>query len=161
MAPVASAQTLVSPIEGSFTEVYVVAGRAIDALGAPAARAEVVVELDQEGVRAAPLRAATDCFGTYVTSFTLKDAKAEGKVKVTLKGRGAPDAVATAALDPFHRRTDLNVRYEGQWEGGCGDTALWDSRVTVTGRLVNRTDPYEENGVTYHARPYAGPLRAW
>lgn len=146
-----------NPIVGSFTGVYVVAGRVIDALGQPVARGEVVVELDQPGVRAQPLRAATDCFGVFLTSFDLRDVKPEGKVHVTFKGQGGPDARATAPLDAFHRRTDLKLRYEGQWAGGCPDqTHLWGRRVSVTGRVVNRTEPYEENGVTYHARPEAG-----
>lgn len=152
-----AAQTLVNPIVGTYQGVYVITGRVIDALGHPAARGEVIVELDQPGVRAAPLSAATDCFGVFLTSFDLKEVKPEGKVKVTFRGQGAPDVSVTAPLDAFHRRTDLKLRYQGQWGGGCPDqTHLWESRVSLTGRVVNRTEPYEENGVTYHARPQPG-----
>lgn len=151
-----------NPIQGGFTEVYVVTGRVIDALGNPAARGEVVVELEQPGIRAAPLRAATDCFGTFLTSFDLKEVKPEGKVTVTLKGQGAPDATATAKLDAFYRRSDVNLRYQGKWEGACPEqTQLWSHRVSLTGRIVNRTDAYEENGVKYQSKPYDGRMRAY
>lgn len=153
------AQTLTAPLEGSYTEVYVVTGRAIDALGKPAARAELVLELDQRGVKAEPLRASTDCFGVYITSFTLRNPRAEGKVKVTLKGvDGAPDAVGEANLDPFYRRTDLHLRYQGEWGGaGCpSQTPLWGKRVSITGRILTRVEPYDESGATFHAIRYGG-----
>lgn len=138
-------------------------GRVVDALGKPAARAEVVVQLEQPGARAAPLRAATDCFGTFLTSFDLRDVSPDGEVTVTFKGHGAPDATATARLDPFYRRTDMKIRYEGEWPGaGCPEqTSLWPKRVSVTGRLVNRTPEYQEEGVAYHAKPYEGRVRVW
>lgn len=161
LLPLAAAQTLINPVKGEYTEVYIIAGRAIDAVGRPAAGATIVVELEQKGIRAEPLEAKADCFGVFITFFDLKEVRGDGAVKLTLKGRaGGPDATASAPLDHFYRRTDMTVRYEGQWDSTCPtQTPFYPNRVSVTGRIVNRTEPYQRNDVTYHAKPYDGNVR--
>jgi hypothetical protein len=159
--PVAAAQQLIQPITGSFEDVYLVAGRVVDARGEPAAGAQLTVELSQPGVRAAPLKAVANCKGDFITSFTLRAPTPQGSVAVTAHGRdGVPDAKATARFDPFFRRNDLDLRLEGPWEYRCsGADDVWPLAVSVTGRIVNRTDPREREGATYEAEPYRGQAR--
>lgn len=158
LAGPAAAQTLVSPLEGAFTDVYVVAGRVVDSRGEPAAGATLSVTLDQRGVRAAPLQATTNCKGDFITSFTLRNPTREGTVSVAVQGRDASgEGANTTRLDPFFRRSDLAVRLPGPWEYRCdAQQDVWPISVTVAGRVVNRTQPYERNGTTYEAEPYGG-----
>lgn len=154
LLPMAGAQTLVQPVRGAFTDVYLVTGRAVDANGGPVAGAEMTIELVQPGVRAAPLQATTNCRGDFITSFTLKGVSRQGHAKLTLEGRdGVPNATARADFDPFHRRSDVVVRLDGVWNYRCPDD-VWASSVTITGRVVNRTEPYQKDGVTYESIPY-------
>lgn len=155
LLPAAAAQpTLVQPIRGAFTDVYLITGRAVDANGGPVAGADLTIELVQQGVRAAPLQATTNCRGDFITSFTLKAVSHKGYARLTLEGRdGVPNATARADFDPFHRRTDAVVRLEGPWNYRCPED-VWNSSVTITGRIVNRTQPYERDGVTYESEPY-------
>ena len=160
-APLAAAQQLTIPVTGAFEDVYVVAGRAVDSRGEPVAGAQLTVELAQEGVRAAPLKATTSCKGDFITSFSLKAPTAQGRVSVTVHARdGGTDGRATGSFDPFFRRTDLVVQLKEPWAYRCAPKDdVWPVAVSVTGRVVNRTEPYEKAGVTYEARPYPGPLR--
>lgn len=160
VAPAAAAQigaggTLSNPVTGKYTETYVVTGRVMDALGEPASAAEVLVELDMRGVTGASVRAATDCFGTFVAFFTIRNVEAAGKARATLRGvGGAPDAKAEGALDPFWRRSDLSLPYEGDYPASqsCAEQAKRvPARVSVTGRILNRTETYTENGTSYDA----------
>ena len=159
-APAASAQ-LVQPVQGAFEDVYVVAGRVVDERGYPVAGAELTVELAQPGIRAAPLKAPTNCKGDFITSFNLKAPTTKGSVTVTVKGRdGVPDAKATERFDPFFRRTDMVIQIAGVSDYRCAPNEdVWPIAVSVTGRIVNRTDPREVDGVTYEAVPYAGQAR--
>jgi hypothetical protein len=159
-APLASAQ-LVQPVTGAFEDVYLVTGRVVDSRGEPVAGADLTVGLSQTGVRAAPLRAVTNCKGDFITSFNLRAPTVEGSVSVTVRGRdGVPDASATARFDPFFRRNDLVVRLEGPSDYRCAPSDdVWPIAVSVTGRVVNRTDPRERDGVTYESEPFRGQVR--
>lgn len=161
MGATATAQTPIEPVRGAFTDVYVITGRAVDARGEPVAGADLVVELDQPGVRAAPLHATTNCKGDFITSFDLRNVTSRGKVTLTLRGRdGVADATTTQALDPFFRRTDAILTLPGEWTYRCAPKEdVWPIALSVAGRIVNRTDPYEEKGATFHARPWDGQAR--
>lgn len=161
LLPLAAAQTLINPVKGEYTEVYIIAGRAIDAVGRPAAGATIVVELEQKGIRAEPLEAKADCFGVFITFFDLKEVKRDGKAKLTLKGdKGGLDAQTTVTLDHFYRRSDVTMRFEGQWQSYCPDQSpLFGNRVSITGRILNRTEPYEVEGVKYDAKPEIEQVR--
>lgn len=161
--PSAVAQgTVTQPIQGAYPDVYIVSGRAIDVLGDPVVGGDVTIELSAPGVTTRPLDATTNCYGDYITYFDLRHVDPKAIVKLTLHGlNGGPDANAAAGLDPFWRRTDVNLTYQGQWStGGCpGQTNLWGQRVTITGRLLNRTTPYVVAGESYQAIPYLGQIR--
>lgn len=161
LVPLAAAQTLVNPVKGEYNEVYIIAGRAIDALGRPATGATLLVELEQKGIRAEPLQAKTDCFGVFITYFELKEVKSDGKATLTLKGeQGGLDTRTTVTLDHFYRRSDVLMRYEGKWQSYCPDqTPLFGNRVSITGRILNRTEPYEVDGVKYDAKPEIEQVR--
>lgn len=161
LAPEAEAQTLVSPVRGAFTEVYVIAGRAIDSRGEPAAGAQLVVDLKQQGVRAEPLQATANCKGDFITSFTLRDVRASGSATVTVKGRdGSADGKATTSFDPFFRRSDVVVTLPGPWNYRCDEGQdVWPISLSVTGRIVNRTERYQDGVVSYDAKPFTGVAR--
>lgn len=161
LAPVVAAQQLTQPVTGAFEDVYLVSGRVLDSRGEPAAGAELIVELSQPGIRAAPLKATANCKGDFITSFTLRAPTSQGSVTVTARGRdGVPDAKASATFDPFFRRNDLVVRLEGPWEYRCtGADDVWPLAVSVTGRIVNRTEPHERDGVTYGSEAFHGIVR--
>ena len=161
LLPGAGAQTPIQPVTGAYEDVYVVMGRAVDSRGEPASGAELTLTLSQPGVRAEPLRATANCKGDFITSFNLRKATAEGSVTITLHGRGnASGATVTERFDPFFRRTDALVRLPGPWEYRCSEKEdVWPVALTVTGRIVNRTDPWEKDGVTYDGRPYSGQAR--
>lgn len=169
LLPLASAQTSVTggggtftnPILGAYGDIYLVAGRAVDALGQPVVNGELTVDLEMKGINAKPVRAITDCFGVYITYFDIKSVSPAGKVVVTLKGQdGVPGVRGEDPLDPFFRRSDINLSYEGQSSARCGDqTNVWPNRVSITGRILNRTDSYEANGSSLDARPEGGRVR--
>lgn len=161
LVPGAGAQTLVQPVTGAFTDVYVITGRAVDSRGEPAAGADLTIEIQQPGIRASPLRATANCKGDFITSFNLRDASPRGSVTVTLHGvEGIPDAKASEPFDPFFRRNDVVVQLQGHWNYRCEEKDdVWASALSVTGRIVNRTDAYRDDNVTYHAVPYKGLAR--
>lgn len=161
LLPLAQAQTFSNPIEGAYADVYVVTGRIVDSEGNPAAGAELLVELSQRGVDAKPLRARANCYGDYITAFNLKAPEATGSVRVTVKGKdGGEDVSASVKLDPFYRRSDQNVRIPYRWEYVCTEEkSFWPGRISVTGRVVNRTEPYDHEGTTLHAKPGVGYVR--
>ena len=150
--------TLENPVVGSYGDIYVVAGRVVDGVGGPVVGANLTLEVSQKNTRATPLLAKTDCFGLFITYFDLKQVDPDGTVTVTVQHHGdAPDAKATANFDPFYRRSDVLVRYQGRWDSTCPDQSpLFPARLTIQGRVVNRTDPYTRNGTTYDAVPYSG-----
>lgn len=160
-APVA-AQTALSPIEGAYEEVYVIAGRALDANGNPTPQALLVIELEQEGVRAAPLRAAANCKGDFITAFSpFRHVDPNGKARITLVAPpGGTNVTTTVPLDPFYRRSDATLQLGEAWPYDCSREAdVWDVSASVSVRLLNRTDPYERDGEAFHARPYTGFVR--
>lgn len=163
--PLAGAQTLLNPIEGGYEDVYIVTGRGVDALGSPTVGATVWVELDQSDVTSAPVKATADCFGVFITYFELRDIRRDGEVHIRLEGRnGGPNVTTTLGLDHFYRRSDTNLRYEGRWDTTCPDQSpLFHSRISVTGRILNRTEQREEEGAKYFAEPFQGvvTLRYW
>lgn len=162
LVPVAAAQTHVNPIEGSYADVYLVSGRIVDASGLPVAGATLRVEVDQEGVRAAPFEAKTSCFGDFIFTLKIGTVLPDGRFKLTLLGAegGVEDLEHVERFDPFFRRSDVLLRSQGTWRLECPDQGMhWPGRLSVTGRIVNRTDPYEVNGTTLDARPYVGYAR--
>lgn len=161
IAAPAFAQTAAVPIAGKYSEVYVIAGRAIDSKGMPLSGANVVIELDQRGVEAPPLRAAANCKGDFITSFNLLHVDPKGKARVTLLNdddtRGAS---TTVALDPFYRRSDAVLRHPGEWQSECkNEVNVWAVSASVSVRLLNRTDPYKIGAHEFHAVPYTGIVR--
>lgn len=148
-----------------YTEAYVVSGRVIDAYGNPVVGASLDVSLVEKGVSSSPTKALTNCFGDFTTWFELQHVDPAGTVTVTLpSANGVAEASAKAFLDPFWRRSDLNLSWQGQDTQSCPDqTPLWPDRVTVTGRLLDRTPDQQVNGETIQATPYVGPvhLRFW
>lgn len=165
--PLASAQvtsgggTLTNPIRGAYGDIYLVAGRAVDAVGNPVVNGELSVGLTMPGVQAKPVRAITDCFGVYITYFDIRTVKPEGKITVTLKGAGGvPDVRGESPMDPFFRRSDINLTYEGRSDAKCGDqTPIWPNRISITGRILNRTEPYDHGGTTLDAKPVPGHVK--
>lgn len=161
LAAPALAQTPASPIQGKYTDVYVIAGRALDDRGLPVSGGTLVIELDQKGVRAEPLRAAANCKGDFITSFTLKHVDPKGHARITLlDANGTASASATVALDPFYRRSDATLHLPATWNSVCRrETNVWPVSASVSVRLLNRTEPYDADGEAFHAVPYTGVLR--
>lgn len=160
IAPDVLAQTTANPVQGPFTERYVVAGRIIDHDGNPYAGGTITVSLSGAGLQGKPTLAKTNCFGDYITFFDIADVHPGDSVVVVAQHEdGTEGARATTHLDPFFRRTDLNLRLDNAWLRFCEDSALWPGRVTVTGRIVNRTEPYRLNNISYDARPFAGEIK--
>lgn len=162
LAPAVGAQNqLINPVEGAFTDVYVIAGRLVDPLGRPAPDADVVIDLDQEGVRMVPLRAKSDCYGTFITFFDLREVRRDGKAEIRVFDRdGNLTAEVNLALDPFFRRTDVNIKLDRPYLAGCPEaTEAWPKRVSVTGRVVNRTEDYTANGVKHSSEPASSIVR--
>ncbi|HVM44675.1 MAG TPA: hypothetical protein VM582_01970 [Candidatus Thermoplasmatota archaeon] len=157
----ALAQTIAHPITGDYEDVYVVAGRALDARGEPVRGGIVMVELEQKGVQAEPLRAGINCKGDFLVSFNLRQVDPRAKVKATVLGRsGEPSASSTVSLDPFYRRSNLIVTIGEEWRQACVREAdVWDVSASLSARLLNRTEPYMRDGETFHARPYTGVIR--
>lgn len=162
LTPLVEAQTQVNPVVGRYEDSYYVSGRIIDPNGRPVVNAHLEVEVVQRGVTAAPFRSVTNCFGDFIFTFTIGDVDRSGRVRITLLGEaaGVPDQTVEAQLDPFFRRSDIVIDAAAPWPKECTETAFWDGRITATGRIVNRTDPYESfDGVVLEARPYVGYVR--
>jgi len=161
IAPPAAAQTFASPITGDYDEVYVIMGRAVDAGGRPVAGGKVSVELQQAGVRAEPLIATANCKGDFITSFPLRTILPSGKATIRIIDDDGQDVGHTSvSFDPFFRRSDAIVRMDGFYPATCTEGEnVWDKSVTVAARILNRTEEYVEENVTYHARPYTGIVR--
>ncbi|MEA3201497.1 MAG: hypothetical protein QOE90_2925 [Thermoplasmata archaeon] len=154
--PVAAAQNLIAPITGDFGSTYLVYGRAIDADGKPIVNGAINATLSAPNVIASPTTFGTDCYGFFIGSFNLHDADPRGAITVTLEGPGGK-ATATHDLDPFYRRTDFTLVYPATWHGApCTDRLqpIWEGRVSVSGRLVERVPAYSENGATLNAKPH-------
>lgn len=160
LAAPALAQTLAEPLEGKYHEVYVVAGRVVDTDGLPASGATILIDLEQEGVKAPTLRAVANCKGDFITSFTLRHVQ-DGKARMTLLGPdGQPNATSIVDLDPFYRRSDAILKMGGPWGSVCKQEAnVWPVSASVSVRLLNRTEAYEQDGEAYYAIPYGGVVR--
>lgn len=161
LAAPALAQTQAVPITGTYSEVYVIGGRALDSRGLPLSGATVVIELEQRGVEAEPLRAAANCKGDFITSFTLRHVEPQGKATISVLNQdGSRRDPVTISLDPFYRRSDAIVRYTDEWSAVCAsETNVWPVSASLTVRLLNRTDIYLDGGEEYHAVPYSGIIR--
>ena len=150
----AAAQTLAAPIQGNYDEVYVIAGRAIDKDGFPLSGGNVTIEIPG----AAPLRAGLNCKGDFLASFPIRHVEADqvGRVRLHALTEGDDD-VAEFKLDPFYRRNDVTLRLDGAWMKVCArEQNVWDVSASIAIRVLNRTEPYQAGGETFHARPYAG-----
>jgi hypothetical protein len=155
--PAGGTGTIVSPVRGNYTDIYLVAGRAVDALGGPAVGADLTLTIDQANTNAKPLHAKADCFGVFIAYFTIQHVDPSGTLTVTLSHPGAPDATNTTHFDPFYRRSDVLLQYQGKWDSTCPDQSQYfPARISVQGRIVNRTEPYTVGGETYDAVPYSG-----
>lgn len=150
--------TIQNPIRGNYTDIYLVSGRVVDALGDPVVGGNLTLTIDQKNtVLPKPLHAITDCYGVFITYFTIKHVEPAGKVTVTLAGVGAPDVTTSANFDPFYRRSDVLLQYQGKWNSICPDqTPYFPARISVQGRIVNFTDRYTVGDESYDALPYSG-----
>lgn len=176
--PTASAQTftqpLCSPPPGvskssycTYDQHYLVLGRIVDSNGDPARGARLRVEIAQPGTTDAAGRApfqdgVANCKGDFEFSFQgLRQVIASGRVKVTVLGAdGHDNATFEQPLDAFWRRNDLTPKLDYVWPFDCtqaGDPE-WNIQLSVKGRIVNRTEPYEVAGATYHARTEGSQL---
>lgn len=157
----AVAQTIAIPIQGNYDDVYVVTGRVVDPRGEPVRGGIAVIELAQEGVKAEPLRAGINCKGDFVTAFNLRHVDPAGEVIVRVLGAdGEPAGEERSRLDPFYRRSSVVVSIDEEWRQVCAREAdLWAVSASISARLLNRTEPYEREGETFHARPYTGIVR--
>lgn len=161
LAPAAAAQTMAQPVRGTYQDIYVISGRAIDSEGNPVAGGKLTITLDQPGVRAEPLSAVANCKGDFITYFTLRDIRHDGKARIVLQDKdgGAGDE-ETVELDPFFRRSDAILRLPTVWGSRCSEKEdVWPVSVSVAARILNRTEEYMSGGQSYHARPYDGIIR--
>ncbi len=159
--PPACAQSLINPVRGDFASTYLIYGRAIDAQGKPVVYGTVNATLAQEGVQPTSTPIGTDCYGFFIGYFTIGNVDPHGTLTVTLEGP-AGQATDKHGLDPFYRRSDFTLTYPGAWQGpACRDKVvpLWEGRVSVSGRLVERVAPYTENGATLTSRAHPSYLR--
>lgn len=160
LQPAAGAQTTINPIEGAYTEAYIVTGRILDSAGEPFSGGHVRVELQQSDVKAAPVTATVNCKGDFITSFNLRAPSYEGSVKITAYDGQTVLGTTTAPLDPFWRRTDASMKLGSVWGNVCtGNQDVWDVSATVTFRMLNRTDPYKIDEHEFQANAYRGFLR--
>lgn len=155
LAPLAAAQTIGQPLAGVYESSYTVYGRAIDSEGLPVRGGVAVVELEQEGVNAAPLRAGINCKGDFIVEFNLRHVEAKGKVKVTILGpNGQDNATVSQSLEPFFRRNDVLVALSVPWRQACrNEQDVWAVSASVRFRVLNRTEPYLVQDEEIHARP--------
>lgn len=175
LTPLAEAQTVANPLcvppRGvskesycTYERQYIVGGRALDSNGLPAKGARVKVVVDQEGVvdaqgRQPTLTGVANCKGDFEFSLAgLRHVATSGRVRVTIEGvDGNADVTEAQPLEPFWRRNDVRVTLPYVWNYACEQLdAPWGIQVSVKGRLLNRTDAYESDGVTFHARAYTG-----
>lgn len=162
VAAPASAQTLGSPLQGKYEDSYAIYGRALDSQGLPVRGGIAMIELQQEGVTAAPLRAGINCKGDFIVEFNLLHVEPDGRVKVTVFGPdGRDNATASAPLDPFYRRNDLLVTLDVPWNQACkNEQDVWDVSASMRVRILNRTlQPYDSLGEPMHARPHRDIFR--
>lgn len=159
--PVVAAQTLISPVQGSFETTYVMTGRAVDKDGKPIVYGTVEATLDAPGVHAEPVKIGTNCYGSFIGYFTLRGVDPRGSITVKLSG-DAGSATDKKPLDPFYRRSDFRLEYPGAWTGRvCQDTvqSLWEGRVSFSARLVKRVAHTESEGASLDAQPFTGYAR--
>lgn len=157
----AFAQTAASPIKGKYSELYLIGGRAIDSNGDPLRAATLLIELQQRGVTAEPLRAKANCKGDFLTDFTLRYVDPKAKAKITiLRPDGSQGPSTTVSLDPFYRRSDAVLRYDGAWNAVCSEEVdVWAVSASIKARLLNRTERYVEAETEFFARPYTGIIK--
>lgn len=155
LAPIAEAQTMASPIRGAYADIYLVAGRLLDAEGDAMPNARVIIEVDQAGVTAAPFSATANCKGDFIAYFNIRHVDPAGKLKLTLVAPpGMQNVTETVPLDPFFRRSDVDLRLGGGWDARCGpDEDVLSSSVTIKARVLNRTDEYLVGSEPFFAVP--------
>ncbi|HET6403876.1 MAG TPA: hypothetical protein VFH78_04460 [Candidatus Thermoplasmatota archaeon] len=158
LAAPALAQTTGQPLAGKYESSYTIYGRALDSRGLPVRGGVAMIELEQEGVRAAPLRAGINCKGDFIAEFNLLHVDPKGRIKVTVLGpNGQGNATTTASLEPFFRRSDVIVTIGQPWPHECrNEIDVWDVSASMRVRILNRTEPYNVQGETIHARPHMG-----
>lgn len=161
LLPTVVAQSVTRPIEGDYDEVYIVAGRVTDAYGMPFAQASVEIEISSKKFNVAPKQYGTDCYGEFTAYFNLPPIPPGAKVRVQAlakdaEGKLVPNGAAVSALlDPFFRRTDVNVTLAGLYEHRCDPQQWrWNSTVSVRARVLNKTAPYTAGDQTFEAEPY-------
>lgn len=165
LAPSALAQTVTNPVEGEYDEIYVLTGRVVDSNGEPAAGAILDVDVEQRDVEAAPFPVRANCFGDFIATFNIRYIDATGRAIVRLRGAdgGVPAQEQTVRLDSFFRRSDLVLQTEAPWKKECAEdrSSAWPGRLSVAGRILNRTESYEIDGTRYDAKPYVGRVEVW
>ncbi|HUR68740.1 MAG TPA: hypothetical protein VM370_05790 [Candidatus Thermoplasmatota archaeon] len=161
LAAPALAQTPAQALVGKYSEVYVIAGRVLDNVGDPVSGGVVVIELDQKGVKAQPLRASANCKGDFITEFNLRHVDPKGKAHITLLDDAGNAATSTTVtFDPFFRRSDAILHLDAKWDAECAkETNVWPVSASMVVRLLNRTEAYEAGNETFYAQPYPGIVR--
>lgn len=156
LAPLALAQTTGSPLLGRYEDSYTVYGRAIDSRGLPVRGGFAFIEIEQEGVRANPLRAGINCKGDFIAEFNLRHVEPKGRVKVTIVGPdGENNVTVSTNLDPFFRRSDVAAKLDVPWPHECkSETDVWAVSASMRVRVLNRTEPYQVLDETLYAKPY-------
>lgn len=160
----AAAQTVTNPVVGSYESIYVLSGRVIDVDGAPAAGAVVSIDVEGRGLKGEPFRAKANCFGDFIATFTIGFIDPTAEVTVRLEGasKNVTPVQTTVKLDPFYRRSDVALQTPSFWPSECPDqTQNWPGRISITGRVLNRTAEYTANETTFHAKPYHGTVLVW
>lgn len=144
---------------------YLVMGRILDVNGLPAKGAQVLVTIDQAGVKDGSGNAPTqsglgNCKGDFEFDFAgLRRVLDSGKARVTIVGdAGGANVTVEMGLDSYYRRSDFAIRLPYAWPYECTQKPdpAWDTQLSVKGRLVNRSAPYEVVGETYHATLVSG-----
>lgn len=156
VVPVTLAQTTGSPLVGKYENSYTVYGRAIDSRGLPVRGGIAYIEIEQEGVKAAPLRAGVNCKGDFIAEFNLLHVDPKGKVKVTVVGPdGQNNATVRANLDPFYRRSDVLLELGRPWPHECkNEQDVWAVSASMRVRILERTETYLVKDEEIHAKPY-------
>lgn len=161
LLPLAAGQTRTRPIEGDYTDVYMIAGRVVDLHGMPFAEARVQIAITAKGYNVPVQQAGTNCRGEFVSYFELPSVPPGARVKVDALGpTGTSHGTAGALLDPFFRRTDLDLKLDGLYDHRCASLeGTWNNTISVRGRVLNKTVPYKDGNHTFEARPYGGIIR--